>query len=362
MAKRDNGAGTVTQRSRTNPDGSIYKYWEGRITTGTGSDGRQKRRTVTAKTKSELLSKMREITRALEDGTYAGANRITVSEWMAEWYDTYEKRKVKPYTASAYRGIIKNHINPAIGHIRLQQLRNVDIQRFYNALLDGGLSAKTIKNIDAVLSKGLNDAIKQGLIVQNPRNINIELPKQQRREITPLTEAEIPLFLKAIDTDEHRNAYALSLFCGLREGECLGLSWDSVDLAKKQITIIGRSARLLDDYFDVALHADPPFWLIIPTPIIGIENAVFDVADAAFDRATYEREREYADLAADGGIPAELDRGRPRPQTVDQPGCCKQQAVFEQPAKQPLMFSQKTLHVFLLLNCPAFGQLTQCGL
>jgi integrase len=33
------------------------------------------------------------------------------------------------------------------------------------------------------------------------------------------------------------NAYALCLLAGLREAECLGLSWDRVDFAKGTITI-----------------------------------------------------------------------------------------------------------------------------
>lgn len=34
-----------------------------------------------------------------------------------------------------------------------------------------------------------------------------------------------------------RNAYALCLFAGLREGECLGLSWKQVDFQRGRITI-----------------------------------------------------------------------------------------------------------------------------
>lgn len=33
------------------------------------------------------------------------------------------------------------------------------------------------------------------------------------------------------------NAFALCLFAGLREGECLGLSWSQIDFEKKRITI-----------------------------------------------------------------------------------------------------------------------------
>lgn len=60
-----------------------------------------------------------------------------------------------------------------------------------------------------------------------------EVPKVIQREIKPLTDAEIPLFLKAIEDNPMRNAYALCLFAGLREGECLGLSWDQVDFEGK---------------------------------------------------------------------------------------------------------------------------------
>lgn len=52
-----------------------------------------------------------------------------------------------------------------------------------------------------------------------------------------LSDDEIPLFLSAIDNSPVRNAYALCLFSGLREGECLGLSWGQVDLEKGRITV-----------------------------------------------------------------------------------------------------------------------------
>ena len=53
----------------------------------------------------------------------------------------------------------------------------------------------------------------------------------------PLTDEKIPLFLQAIDGSSMRCAYALCLFAGLREGECLGLSWKQVDFQKGRITV-----------------------------------------------------------------------------------------------------------------------------
>ncbi len=173
-------------------------------------------------------------------------NKLTVLQWLNEWFDVYEKRKVKQYTANSYKTIIEKHIGPEIGNIKLQKLRNSDLQRFYNALADKGLSGKTIKNIDAVISKALNDALKHGVIGSNPRSLNVELPKVKQHEVSPLTDAEIPAFMAAIDNEPFRNVYALALFCGLRKGECLGLSWDNVDLKNKRITISQQLQRNME--------------------------------------------------------------------------------------------------------------------
>ena len=59
----------------------------------------------------------------------------------------------------------------------------------------------------------------------------------EHHEIKPLTDAEIPIFLNAIKGDPMGNAYALCLFAGLREGECLGLSWNQVDFEKQTLLI-----------------------------------------------------------------------------------------------------------------------------
>lgn len=143
---------------------------------------------------------------------------------------------VKPLTYSSYQSVITHHITPVIGNAKLQSIKGTHIQRLYNTMTGAGLSAKTVKNTAAVLHKALNVAIKQGYIQSNPCDA-ATLPKSTRKEIHPLTDAEIPLFLNAIKGIPFENAYALCLFAGLREGECLGLSWKQIDFDTKTITI-----------------------------------------------------------------------------------------------------------------------------
>lgn len=176
------------------------------------------------------------VLRELDKNTYQAPEKVTVAQWMEEWLSTFCANKVKPLTLQSYQGIIKNHIIPAIGSLRLQAVKGTHIQRLYNSMTAAGLSGKTIKNVSAVLHKAFGVAMKQGIIAANPCGA-AELPKAEHKEIHPLTDNEIPLFLSAIDASPMRNAYALCLFAGLREGECLGLSWGQVDFEKGRITV-----------------------------------------------------------------------------------------------------------------------------
>ena len=223
------GGGTIRQR----PDGR----WEARYTVGRDpGTGKQIQRSVYGSTQKKVRQKLAQVTAAIDKGTYQTPNKITVSAWMVEWLNTFCAGKVKLLTFQSYQSIIKNHITPAIGSQELQAVKGLHIQRMYNTMTRAGLSGKTVKNVSAVLHKAFSVALKQGIIAANPCDA-AELPKVEHKEICPLADDEIPLFLSAIDGSPMRNAYALCLFAGLREGECLGLSWKQVDFERGRITI-----------------------------------------------------------------------------------------------------------------------------
>lgn len=227
--KNARGSGTIRQR----PDGR----WEARFTVGRDpGTGKQVQRSVYGATQKEVRQKLAQITAAIDNGTYQAPNKITVSAWFREWLDTFCANKVKPLTLQSYESVIKNHITPAIGSIKLHAVKGTHIQKIYNTMTAAGLSGKTVKNVSAVLHKAFSVALKQGLISSTPCE-GAELPKAARHEITPLTDEEIPRFLESIDASPMRNAYALCLFAGLREGECMGLSWKQVDFQRGRITV-----------------------------------------------------------------------------------------------------------------------------
>lgn len=227
--KSARGGGTIRQR----PDGR----WEARFTVGRDpGTGKQVQRSVYGSTQKEVRQKLAQITAAIDSGTYQGTNKMTVSAWFREWLDVFCANKVKPLTLQSYESVIKNHITPAVGAMKLQAVKGTHIQKIYNTMTAAGLSGKTVKNVSAVLHKAFSVALKQGLITSNPCE-GAELPKAGRHEIAPLADEEIPRFLEAINGSPMRNAYALCLFAGLREGECMGLSWKQVDFQRGRITV-----------------------------------------------------------------------------------------------------------------------------
>lgn len=218
------GAGSIRQR----PDGR----WEARVTVGNDpGTGKPIRRSIYGDTQAAVRKQMTAILREIDRGTYLTPQKTTVAQWLDEWLDTFAANKIKPTTYLHYQACIKNYIKPQIGAIELQALRGAHVQKVYNAMTKKGLSGKTVKNCAAVLHKALSVALKQGIIVSNPCDA-AEQPKVVQREIAPLRDEDIPKFLEAIEDSPYRNALAVCLLAGLREGELLGLPWSQVDFKK----------------------------------------------------------------------------------------------------------------------------------
>ena len=114
----------VTRRS--SGDGSIYQRgdgrWMGAVSLGLDHNGRRLRRTVSAKTKSEVSRKLRKLQSQLEANTVAVDEDITVAKWCRLWLDTTVVNTTKASTRAQYRYVLERWVLPHVGQYRLTAL------------------------------------------------------------------------------------------------------------------------------------------------------------------------------------------------------------------------------------------------
>lgn len=232
MAQKKNAQGAGTIRKR--PDGR----WEARFSMGFNPvTGKQVQKSIYGKSQKEVREKLSLVTTELDEGTYTEPAKETLGEWLDTWMETYVKFSVKPYTADIYQSACDIHIKPALGKIKLSELRAPQIQRFYNGLLtEKKLSPKTVRNVHGILHRALRQAMKLEMIRNNPTDL-CDLPKVQRKEIKPMEQDQITTFLNTIQGHKYELVYRVTIFTGMRQGEVLGLTWDCVDFDHNTIFV-----------------------------------------------------------------------------------------------------------------------------
>ena len=163
-----------------------------------------------------------------DKGLVYDAGNLTVRAYMNRWLETSANGTLSHRTYHNYELQIRQHINPAIGSMRLSKLTAAHVQSLYASKLQT-LKPFSVRYIHAVLHRALDQAVKWNLIPINPA-ANVDPPKVRQEEITPLNQDQARVFLEAARGDRLEVLYVVSLTCGLRCGEALGLKWSDIDL------------------------------------------------------------------------------------------------------------------------------------
>jgi integrase len=203
------------------------------------------------KTKKQAQSELIKILNQLENNTFVNPEKITLAEYMNQWFEDYVKLKLAPKTVQGYKYIIEKHINPSLGHILIQKLLPIHIQQCYSQKLEsgridnkGGLSTKSVIHIHRVLRKALYNAEKMQLIQRNVADF-VELPKLKKFKSGVYDENQVKALLKVAKENDMYLPILLAVSIGLRLGEVFGLQWKDIDFRDNTI-VIQRSLSLIN--------------------------------------------------------------------------------------------------------------------
>lgn len=222
MSKRGNNEGSVFKRKR---DG----LWVAQVTI------QGKHASKYFKSQKEARNWLQETLSQIQNGMSLTAARITVRDFLEEWLETY-KTSVRLKTIRQYTQIVRQHILPHLGEIKLKELRPEQIQAFYNTKLNSGANPRTVILIHSVLHRSLSLALKWGLIGRNPTDA-VTRPRKKRIELNILTDSQVRAFLSAADQTRYGALFYLALNTGMRSGEIFGLKWSDIDWNHRRLQV-----------------------------------------------------------------------------------------------------------------------------
>ena len=232
------------------------------VSNGRDSSGRQLIETATfrpdpARTEKQnqkaLEAFVFEFEQRVKSGKYLDGEKITFQQFQDAWLKDYALARLEPTTTDIYKKLLRVHIIPAIGHLKLSRGQPTHLNKLYNAMLkerkdgkSGGYSPTTIKRVHALISSIMNTAVRWNILLENPCE-RVSPPKQARNadDIKFFTLEQCSAFLEALDADlaagkihlQHKVFFHLALFCGLRRGELIALEWSDFDFNKNTVSV-----------------------------------------------------------------------------------------------------------------------------
>jgi integrase len=254
------------KRSRRRGRGALYRYktkagerwrWQLYVPVDPEDPDGETRRTGGGgfKTAGDADDALRDAVKRLRSQeTFATAGAPTVAAYAAQWVAGL---RLEASTIQGYERIIRNHVAPQLGTVKIDKLTATRIARHYRELERSGrrdgvnagkpLSANSVNKIHVVLGAMLDAAIDDNLISQNParkrRTVNAPTGKAIRAakpEIVTWSAEELHDFLdwnsNVFDDDLHA-LWRTIAWTGMRRSEALALRWGDVDLQRGRVSI-----------------------------------------------------------------------------------------------------------------------------
>ena len=169
---------------------------------------------------------------------------MTLREYISFWQETYDKHQSRPTTYAAHNYVFKNHILPGLGDTQLSELTSEMVREFLEERKhfgnhrpgSSGLGEETMRHIHRLLQQCLDQAIRDGLITENPAKA-FHYRKSTTVKANIMTPLETEDYLDAAEQLGYLPMFMLALTAGLRQGELIALKWSDLDIESRTLTV-----------------------------------------------------------------------------------------------------------------------------
>ncbi len=220
-------------KRRGHGEGSIYLRKDGRWTASITVDG-HKRKYLYGKTRKEVQEQLKKAVHEQQQGSLITSPQQTIEQFLKQWLESLGS-SVRIRTYEKYEQMVRLHLIPAIGHIKLQKLTAQQVQGLY-VRLEKKLSPTSVNTLHAMLHKALEDAVKWGLLARNVCDA-VTAPRRAHYEIKPLSMEQAKMLLDAAKVDSLEALWVLALTTGMRRGELLALKWQDINFGQGMLQV-----------------------------------------------------------------------------------------------------------------------------
>lgn len=137
-------------------------------------------------------------------------------------------RRYRPATIRSYEQSSAAVLGPALGHLRLSEIRRGDVQRVVDRLHEKGMSGSTVRNKLDPLRVVFRRAMQDEEVLHNPTEA-LRLPANRPKPRRVANPERVGALLDALPLSE-RAAWSCAFYAGLRVGELRALRWSHVEL------------------------------------------------------------------------------------------------------------------------------------
>jgi len=233
---------------------NIYKRkdgrWEGRYLKMSDPGQKKQYGYVYGKSYKEAKAKQAAAREAQKKNlSLPKVSEIQFSELADRWLGNVDTT-LKKSTVAKYRNILKLHLLPRFGQVRMTAIKDREIEDFRNELLtqggrdNKGFSPKYVADILSLLK-----VIQKYAVLQNPEiscrvhDIPVKRQPGQLRVLGDAEQQRLYQYLMASEAESDLGIL-LSMFTGLRIGEICALRWEDIDLEEKLISVCHTMQRI----------------------------------------------------------------------------------------------------------------------
>ena len=161
--------------------------------------------------------------------------RQSLADWLAAWLAAV-RPALRPTTAESYALMARVHIAPAIGAVRLEDLRPEHVRQMLDRSAARGCSPRTVAYARTVLRICLQEALRASLLRENPVDL-VRPPRQSPKRVAAFSAPQAARLVAVSAGSRLGPLLDFAWRTGLRRGELLALRWSDVDLAGARLRV-----------------------------------------------------------------------------------------------------------------------------